>query len=73
MTQNDNHGIKRVEIIVINSKTSKGGNFSMSHRHKSIRFDKSYQKKQSRIKEKQELRKEVRQVENSQEEQEQKL
>jgi hypothetical protein len=41
----------------------------MSHRHKSIRFDKSYQKKQSRIKEKQELRKEVRQTEDSQKEQ----
>ena len=50
-------------------RTSKGGKSSMSHRHKSIRFDKSYQKKQLRIKEKQELRKEVRQTEDSQKEQ----
>ncbi len=33
----------------------------MSRRHKSLRFSKSYQKKQIRIREKQELRKEIRQ------------
>ena len=37
----------------------------MSHRHKSLRNDKSYQKKRNRIKEKQELRKEVKLVEKS--------
>ena len=37
----------------------------MSHRHKSLRNDKSYQKKRKRIKEKQELLKEVKLVEKS--------
>ena len=38
----------------------------MSHRHKSLRNDKSYQKKRNRIKEKQELRKEIKHIEKSQ-------
>ena len=40
----------------------------MGHRHKSLRFAKSFQKKQIRIREKQELRKEIRQSGDSQRE-----
>lgn len=40
----------------------------MRHRHKSMRYAKSYQKKQSRIKEKRELKKELRLIEDAQKE-----
>ena len=40
----------------------------MTHRHKSLRFAKSFQKKQIRIREKHELRKEIRQSGDSQRE-----
>jgi len=42
----------------------------MGHRHKSLRFAKSFQKKQIRIREKQKLRKEIRQSGDSQREHE---
>ena len=63
----------RSQVQLGNEDKKYGGKFSMSHRHKSLRFAKSFQKKQIRIREKQELRKEIRQSGDSQRESEELL